>query len=215
MRYRGITILLIAAAGILPLCAQDEVTRLRSENRQLRENNIRLEQELAAVKLWLSGVAQDQLNRDAAERERRVLLALKEFSRRGNKLVIDAVTAGEEFRRLLSGVPLGPARKAQLQLLIDALDDSARKFSALSIPGTETVESCRVLAVNRELQVAVISVGSGAGVMPGMVFHAVKDPEVRLQVNLVRHEGALAYLLEGDFTKVVPGMELSALRRKN
>ena len=135
MRYRGITILLIAAAGILPLCAQDEVTRLRSENRQLRENNIRLEQELAAVKLWLSGVAQDQLNRDAAERERRVLLALKEFSRRGNKLVIDAVTAGEEFRRLLSGVPLGPARKAQLQLLIDALDDSARKFSALSIPG--------------------------------------------------------------------------------
>ena len=51
--------------------------------------------------------------------------------------------------------------------------------------------------------------------MPGMVFHAVKDPEVRLQVNLVRHEGALAYLLEGDFTKVVPGMELSALRRKN
>jgi hypothetical protein len=215
MKKYGYILLLTAFAAVFPGYAQDELSRLRRENRHLREQNIRLEKQLADIRLWLGGVTLDSQDAAAAARERRALLALKEFSRRGNKLAVDAVTAGDEFRKLLPGIPLGPARQAQLQLLLDALDESARKFSALSIPGTETVRSCRVLAVNRELQAAVISIGSGAGVMPGMIFHAVGNPDLQLQVNSVRFEGALVCIIRGDFAQIVPGMELSAVNRKN
>jgi hypothetical protein len=51
--------------------------------------------------------------------------------------------------------------------------------------------------------------------MPGMIFHAVGNPDLQLQVNSVRFEGALVCIIRGDFAQIVPGMELSAVNRKN
>ncbi|MCI5778208.1 MAG: hypothetical protein MR051_00055 [Lentisphaeria bacterium] len=208
IRIFGVLSALLLA--MLPLRAEDEAAALRRENRELRERLIRMERELAAVRIWL-GDAGSGAAAGNADGERRALLAVREFSRRGNRMAAEAAAAGEEFRALLGELALGPARKARLQLRLDALDDAARKFSALSIPGADTVGSCRVLAVSRELQVAVVSAGSGSGVAPGMIFHPVSAPEVRLRVIGVRFDGALVEPIAGKLDAVVPGTQLSAL----
>ena len=196
----------VAAAG-------DDAAALRAENGRLREQVTRMEKELAALRMWLGGAS---LGPDAgfSVRERRALLTIDEFARRGNKLTVEAVSSCEEFRKLLDELALGPARKAQLRLRLDALDDAARRFAALSVPTQDTVRSCQVLAVDRELRTAVISAGSGSGVMPGMVFHAESVPELRLRVIAVQYEGALVEPVSGALDRLVPGMRLSALTVK-
>ncbi len=187
---------------------------LLQENQQLRSRIIALESELAAIRQWLGGMAVDPLDVSAGAREKRALLALKEFSRRGNALVLESAAVADEFRRVIAALPAGPARKAQLQLQIDALENAARKFSALSIPGNDTIQSCRVLAVNRELRVAVISAGSNEGVVPGMVFHPAGSKSIRLRVTAVRYEGALAEIISGDLSGIVPGMSVTAVTER-
>ena len=181
-----------AVLSVLPLLLCGGSDRLQQENQQLRSRIIALESELAAIRQWLGGMTVDPLDISAGAREKRALLALKEFSRRGNALVLESAAVADEFRQVIAALPAGPARKAQLQLQIDALENAARKFSALSIPGNDTIRSCRVLAVNRELRVAVISAGSSEGVVPGMVFHPSGRENIRLRVISVRYEGALA-----------------------
>ena len=204
----------LAALTAAALGAADGVDGLRRENRRLREQVIRLEQELAALRLWLGSVSlSPEVGHPA--REKRALQALAEFSRRGGQLIVAAGTAGEEFRKLLDEVSLGPARKARLQLRLDALDEAARKFAALRTSGADQVGSCQVLAVDRTLRAVVLSAGSGGGVMPGMVFHASGDPMLRLRVIAVRYDGALAEPMEGtSLDRIVPGSRFSALNVK-
>ena len=204
---------LLALLVTASAAAGDDAAALRAENGRLRERVLQMEKELAALRLWLGGAS---LGPDAAlsVRERRALLTIDEFSKRGNRLTVEAVSSAEEFRKLLDELALGPARKAQLRLRLDALDDAARKFAALSVPAQDGVRSCQVLAVNRELQTAVISAGSGSGVMPGMVFHAESIPELRLRVIAVQYEGALVEPVSGTLDRAVPGMRLSALTVK-
>lgn len=198
----------------LPLILCGGSDDLQQENRRLRTRIIQLESEVGAIRQWLGSTAVDPSDVSAGAKEKRALLALKEFSRRGNALALEAVAVAEQFRRIISELTAGPARKAQLQLQADALEDAARKFSALSIPSGDNIHSCRVLAVSRELDVAVLSAGSNEGVVPGMVFHPVRNNGVELRVIAVRYEGALAEITRGTDTDVVPGMSVTAVSGK-
>ena len=202
-----ITILLVSGT----LRAEDELARLRRENRQLRDQVIKLEQRLAGLRQWLGHTTLDREDVKHSTRESRLLFSLKEFSRRGNILVMAAASTGDEFRKLLADMPLGPARKAQLQLRIEELERAARSFSALSFPGHDTIRNCRVLAFDPELQVVVISAGTGNGVMPGMVFHRADDPKLKLRVIATRFDGSLAEVISGSANDFLPGSQLSAV----
>ncbi len=207
---------LFTAAILLPLMLCGGSGRLQQENRQLREKIIQLESELGVIRQWLGGTAVDALDVSAGAREKRALLALKEFSRRGNALVLESVAVAEEFRQVIAELAAGPARKARLQLRVDALESAAQKFSALSIPGNDNIHSCRILAVSRELNVAVISAGSNEGVVPGMVFRPSGREGIPLQLRVigVRYEGALAEIIRGNPRDVVPGMSVTAVAEK-
>ena len=70
-----------AVLFILPLMLCGGSDTLLQENQQLRSRIIALESELAAIRQWLGGMAVDPLDVSAGAREKRALLALKEFSR--------------------------------------------------------------------------------------------------------------------------------------
>ena len=75
-----------------------------------------------------------------------------------------------------------------------------------------SIKKCRILAVNRELDIIVLSAGTNSGIAPGMVFYADNDSGIRLRVIGVRVEGAAAELLSGEWKDVIPGMSVSALK---
>ena len=208
---------LLLATVIMSACAlraEDEISRLRRENRQLREQVIKLEQRLAGLRQWLGHTTLDREDVKHSSRESRLLFSLKEFSRRGNILAMAAADTGDEFKKLLADMPLGPARKAQLQLRIEELERAAGSFSALSFPGSNTVNRCRVLAFDPQLQAVVISAGAGNGVMPGMLFHRTDKPDLKLRVIATRFDGSLAEVVSGEANDFLPGTPLSAVTVK-
>ena len=192
---------------------ESEVERLERENRELREKLAQAERELAGYRQWLADLALDHTQMELSERERRVLLMLEELARRGNALSMKALSVRDECRRLLVELPLGPARKAQIELRLDELERAAMGFAALTIPGNSDIGSCRVLAADRDLKVVVISIGAGAGVFPGMIFHATQNPRLQLRVIGTRFDGSVAEIVSGEVHEFTPGMEMSALHR--
>lgn len=207
-------LLLLLGAALHAAAPETEIARLRRENRELRGKLLQTEERLNAYRLWLGNVTLDQEAMAVGERERRALLVLEELARRGNSLSMAALAVRDECRKLIAEMPVGPARKAQMELRLDELTRAAGEFAALTIPGDSHAGSARILAIDRDLKVAVISAGAGAGVFPGMIFRAKERPQVRLRVVGTRFEGAVAELIAGNWQDVVPGMEVSALHQQ-
>ena len=225
-----------AAATVLfalspfPLRAGDdlELIRLRRRNEELRrlcgerEAEIeRLRGELADLQsrytkldLWLAGVADTGAVTPAERREELLLTRLSEFSRQGSELALGTVSFCDEIRKLLAELPLGAARRARLSLRIDELESAARTFVAASENGARdpiaALKKCRVLAIDRKLGVAVISVGALDGVAPGSIFKDGADT-LSLRVVAVRRRVAAAIPTRGKLADLTVGAELSAL----
>lgn len=205
--------IMISGAMLLTAAPESDNSRLLRENQQLRKKLLAQEKELANYRIWLASLGVDYRKNSVSEREKHLLYTLEEVSRRGNLLSMAALTVSDECRKLLIELPLGPARKAQIKLRLDELDRAAGKFAGLTIPGDAQAGSCRILAVNNDLQVVVLSAGAGAGVFPGMIFHVKNNPQLKFRVTGTRFEGALAEITEGNLQDVVPGMEVSAFQK--
>ena len=233
-KFGGVMIRLAAflpAFFLLSLRGADdalETIQLRRRNEELRrlcdERNAEIERlraELAKVQsrctkldLWLAGVADTGEVTPAERREELLLIRLSEFSRQGSELALGTVAFCDEIRKLLAEIPLGAARRARLSLRIDELESAARTFvaaaeNALHDP-IAALKNCRVLAVDRKLEVAVLSVGALDGVAPGIIFRNAAGT-LKLRVVAVRRRVAAAVSAEGNLSDLAVGVELSAL----
>ncbi len=209
-----ITLFLMFTGGQLIAAApESEIERLQRENRELREKLLKAERELSGYRMWLGNIAFDHTKMARPDREIRLLAILEEISRRGNALSMSALSVREECLKLIAELPLGPARKAQIELRLDELERASMNFASLTIPGSSDVGSCRVLAVERKLKVVAISAGSGKGVFPGMIFSSKQNKNLKLRVIGTRFEGSVAEIVSGEAHEFTPGMEMSALHQ--
>ncbi|MBQ4329236.1 MAG: hypothetical protein IJC27_05875 [Lentisphaeria bacterium] len=208
-----ILIILILGAAAKAETPESEYDRLRRENRELRKKLLAGENEIKNYRIWLASLGIDFRKSDAGEREKRLLYILEELAKRGNILSMSALTVSDECRKLLAELPVGPAKKTRIELRLDELERAAAALAGLTIPNDAQAGSCRILAVDNGLQAVVLSAGAGAGVFPGMVFHAKSKPELKFRVIGARFEGSVAELAEGNWQDVVPGMEMSAFQK--
>ena len=211
--FSTLLILLILGAAFQADASESEYDRLRRENRELRKKLLAGEREIANYRIWLASLGIDYRKSSVQDREKRLLHTLEELAKRGNALSMAALTVSDECRKLISELPLGPARKTRIELRLDELERAAGALAGLTIPDDAQAGSCRVLAVDNTLQAVVLSAGAGAGVFPGMVFHAKNRPELKFRVIGARFEGSVAELIEGKWQDVVPGMEMSAFQK--
>ncbi|MBO7329877.1 MAG: hypothetical protein J6W00_14030 [Lentisphaeria bacterium] len=209
----ALLITICSGAVLFAAAPESDAGDLRKEIQELRKKLLAQEKELANYRIWLASLGIDYRKNSVPEREKHLLYTLEELSRCGNLLSMAALTVGDECRKLLVELPLGPARKAQIKIRLDELDRAAGKFAGLTIPGDANAGSCRLLAVSDDLQVVVLSAGAGAGVFPGMIFYVKNDPQLKFRVIGTRFEGAVAELAEGNWSDVVPGMEVSAFQK--
>lgn len=210
--------------------AAEAVKRLELENESLREEKAELRAELFEIKekfakqnanyrqlqLWLAGVPAEGTVRKSGRREEQLLQAMGEVSKDGGALALKTVSFCEQVQQLLKELPIGKVRQAEIQLQLDGLSKDARRFIALTEPG-ETVakgidplRTCRILAVNRELSIVVLSVGSVKGAFAGMIYRVGKDRQIQLRVVSVRPYAAAAEVVKGTIGDLAPGMEAVA-----
>ena len=154
--------------------------------------------------------------RKAGEREEQMLQAIGKLSEDGVVLALEAVDFCDQVQTLLQELPIGKVRQAEYRLRLDGLARRARRFIAMADgpaepqTGMDALRTCRILAVDRDLRVAILSVGSVKGAFAGMIYHVGKDREEQLKVVSVRPSVAAAVLIRGSIEKLSPGMEAAA-----
>jgi hypothetical protein len=181
------------------------IDRYRKQNESYRRLQLSIAATLASGELKGAGKREDQL-----------ITALATVSENGRKLALKTIEFCEYVDSILDKMPLGKLQKAALQLRSEELKTESRKFCSLADPALsrETVEGCRLLAVNDDLKIAVLPVGAVHGVFNGLHFYDGKE-KVKLKVITVRPFISAAVLEKGNINDLTPGMEVSTNEKRN
>lgn len=210
--------------------ALETIKRIELENRALRQKKADLEAELFEIKekflkqnvnyrqlqLWLAGVPAEGAVRKSDQREEQLLQAMGAVAKDGSEFAIKVVSFCEEVQQLLKELSIGKVRQAEINLQLDELLKDARRFIAsaescdTASNGLDSLRSCRILAVNRDLSIVVLSVGSVKGAFAGMIYRVGKDRQIQLRVVSVRPYVAAAEVVKGTIGDLAPGMEAVA-----
>ena len=181
------------------------IDRYRKQNESYRRLQLSIAATLASGELKGAGKREDQL-----------VTALATVSENGRKLALKTIEFCEYVDSILDKMPLGKLQKAAIQLRTEELKTESRKFCSLADPALspETVEGCRLLAVNDDLKIAVLPVGAVHGVFNGLHFYDGKG-KVTLKVITVRPFISAAVLEKGSINDLTPGMEVSTNEKRN
>ena len=218
---------LLAVSCRLPLFAgETAIDRLRLENRKLRHELDRLRQELTTrdreimqFRRWAAGVTDTGKLTTVSQREIRQAEILTEMIKHSSRLAVEASDITRTFRKLIKEFPIGPARQAHLLLQMEDLERAAMRV--VSITGAAENEkdpsafrNVRIVAVNRELETAVLSAGAVHGVFPGLIYQCERNPSLRLRVISVRPWVSAAVPVSGTADPLTPGMPFTALSQQ-
>ena len=151
--------------------AAKSLARLEQENRSLREAGQRSQRELIEItnkyqkqneqyrqlRLVLSGALASGQVRSAGEREEQLLRAMNDTAESGRALALKTVEFCELVEAQTGDQPLGKVKQAEIRLRADELKSESRRFIALTAAekDEQSLEKCRILAVDRELSVVV------------------------------------------------------------
>ena len=202
-----------------------ELDRLRAENRRLRLELDRLraarsaqDRDLLKFRTWLAAAADSGKIQTASDREVRLLAILSEMVRRGSRLAVQVSSVERSFRDLLKEFPIGPARQARLLLQLEQLERCAMQVSAIAAVAESEEDpaafrEATVLAVNRELETAVLSVGTVHGVFPGLIYQDRGGSGQSLRIVSVRPWVSAAVPVGGNAEQITPGMRFTVEHR--
>ena len=217
MKFLAAIIMTLCCCAAVRAGSDAEAERLRRENAELKAKLLVERARARDQALFLAAVADEGEFTASKEREARLLTKLGQLCRDGEKLVVKSKELADEMRLLLRNIPLDAAGKARGKLLIDELERVAGSFAAsLDDPATDPAEAlrgCRVLEVNRELELVLLDIGCRQGAFVGLLLRGGPDKKLVLRLEDVRAGVAAATVLEGDLGKIVPGMEFGAEKR--
>ncbi len=204
--------------------ARQALVKLEAENRALRESEKRLRENMVdltnkyqeqneryrQLRLVLSDALASEKVRGVGEREEQLLRVVSDIAVNGGDLAIKTVKFCELVDSITHDLPIGKVRQAELRLRLDELMRDSRRFISLTMPETdkEALKKCRILAVDRDLSVVVLPVGTVHGAFNGLKYYAGKSQAV-LKVVSVRPFVAAAQLISGNIDDLAPGMEVA------
>ena len=201
---------------------QQKIVLLELENKTLRREKERCFQEFIEInqkyqkqnesylrlKLLLSGAVTGSGVRNPDGKEKKLLAMTDDISESGGELALYSVQFCEFVESLVKEAAIGKIGRAELQLKSDELRRRAGRFMAMNdrnIP-QGSGGRCRILSVDRESNVVVLSVGSVHGAFNGLIYRSGKEPAV-LKVVATRPFVAAALLIKGNIEDLSPGME--------
>lgn len=218
MRYlRSMLWLLLFLPFALGAAEGGEAERLRRENSELRAELLKLRNRLRDQELFLAAAADEGEFTSVKEREARLLTKLSLLCSDGDKLAVRIKELADEVRQVLRDLPVEAAQRARLRMLLDDLERQAGAFAALIddpvADPAKAFRECRVLEVNRELEVVLLDLGARQGAFVGLVLRGGADKGIELRLDEVRSGVSAATVQRGKLRDIVPGMRFSAETR--
>lgn len=141
----------------------------------------------------------------------KLLESLDKVREAGDELVLMATEFSDVVNNVLEKKVLTDLDKARVRFSIQKLKSASELFHALSSPPAKLgfTKSCRILALNDKLQLAVLNVGSVNGVRNGLNLRSTRlKNKVLLRVIDVRPYVCGAIVMKGDIGDLAPGMKL-------
>ena len=211
LRTLAVSVLLSLAPAV---SGADETERLRRENAELRSELLKVREKLRDQELFLAAAADEGEFTSSKEREARLLTKLSLLCSDGDKLAVRIKELADEVRTVLRDVPVDAARRARLGMLLDDLERQTGAFSALiddsAADPAQAFRECRVLEVNRKLEVVLLDIGARQGAFVGLVLRGAADRNIELRLEDVRSGVSAATIQKGKLENIVPGMSFSA-----
>ena len=175
-----------------------EITKnFQTQNESYRRLQLSIAATIASSKMEAATFREDQL-----------VQTLGNVFDNGRTLALRSIEFCDIVDSLLKQMPIGKVRKAEINLRMEELKKGARKLNTLAdlTFRQKPVNRCRILAVNKDLQVVVLPVGSIHGVSIGLNYYTGKK-KVRLRIIMVRPFVSAAVPEEGNIESLASGME--------
>jgi hypothetical protein len=201
---------------------QRSLTQFERLSRSLKGENELLKKELIEIikkfkkqnesyrRLQLSvaaTLASEQI-KQGASREDQLVKAMSDISDNGRKLALKTIEFCDRVEQLLQRMPVGKLQKAQITLSLEDLKSEARRFNTMTDLGADAkpANRCRILAINRDLQIVVLPVGSIHGAFNGLRYYTGKG-RILLKIISTRPFISAAVIVQGNIDDMAPGME--------
>jgi flagellar motility protein MotE (MotC chaperone) len=201
--------------------AQREAAMLTGKYRGLEKDHELLRQELIEItknfqaqnesyrrlQLSIAATIASSKMEAATFREGQLIKTLNDVFDNSRTLALRSVEFCEFVDSLLKQMPIGKVRRAEINLRTEELKKGARKLTTLADLEfrQKPVDRCRILAVNKDLQVVVLPVGSVHGVSIGLNYYIGKQTQLR--IIMVRPFVSAAVPEKGNIESLAPGME--------
>ncbi len=185
-----------------------ECMRVRNELLELIDKYQKENENFRLLRLLLADAIDKGNVQGVLHREEQLGAAVRNLSSEGMALALSVLSFSEIAERELKKDPAGKAGSPEMALAVDRLRTQSRNFisTAGAVQNKESLQKCRILAVNRELSMVVLPVGQVHGAFNGLLFTAGKKP-VTLKVVSVRPFVAAAVVVSGDISELSPGTE--------
>ncbi|MCP3967582.1 MAG: hypothetical protein GY750_11865 [Lentisphaerae bacterium] len=179
---------------------------LRKELINILENFQTQNEKYQRLQLSIAATIASTKMQAASTREGQLCKSFVEISDSGKELALKTIEFCDSVAAAIRGIPMGKLQKTELILKIDALREDARKLINIADLDSrlKPVERCRILAVNKNLQVVVLPVGSAHGAFLGLNYYIGKERTVA-KIIAVRPFVSAAVVVEGNIENVAPG----------
>lgn len=174
--------------------------------------------ELRKIQLGVAGAVTREGIEYVGDWEDRLKKVLREFSGRTYKLAKDTVVLCDKVIFIASRKD-SDKEMQQLKEQADAVRSDAQQFMMYKDkvrPGENPREagSIKVVDVNRELGLVVLSSGSSEGIRIGMkLYMNLKNRKVPLHIVAVRPQVSAGGVADGDVKNIAVGMRVNSIKR--
>ncbi len=181
---------------------------LRKELIEITKNFQAQNESYRRLQLSIAATIASSKMEEATFREGQLVRTLNDIFDNTRKFALQSVEFCDLVDSLLKQMPIGKVRKAEINLRMDELKKGARNLNTMADLKIrqKPVDRCRILAVNKDLQVVVLPVGSVHGVFIGLNYYAGKEKET-LRIISVRPFVSAAVPEKGNIESLAPGME--------
>ena len=192
------------------------VAALQQENADLRSEIIRLSSELALMKQWLAGMVSAEVELGKKDADAIRLARLETLQQNGMTLVLKGDALSKQLRSELRSDKFDEPSRIKFIMLLDELDAAARSFAGNAVTSAKNTQELQIIAIDRKLQMVVLSGGSSMGIVPGMLLFPKTSSggKLTLRVTSVRSGACSADLQSGSWDEIIPGMLLTPVLKR-
>jgi len=184
----------------------EELNVLRKEFFEILKKSERQKKEYQKLQLSIAATIKSAEKINVTDREAELIASLNKITDKAKKLAVDTQQFCQYLDSVLDKLKIDKLERLRIKYRLDDLRNESEDISVMLSQKVleKRTDKCRILAINEQLQVVVLTAGSIHGIRNGLKLRLEND--TILKVIAVRPYVAAAMVIEGNLEELTPGM---------